>query len=144
MNETTTTVTSETSTSVAIGQFLLRLTIAGLMLFHGIDKVVNGIDGISGMLEKNNLPTIFAYGVYIGELVVPVLIIIGLLTRISAIIFAFNMVVAIGLAHVGDLFSLGPHGGYAIEVQMLYLLGSICILFLGPGKFSIDAKLWNR
>lgn len=119
-----------------IGKLILRLTVGGLMLFHGIDKVQNGIAGISGMLAGNGLPGFLAYGVYVGEIVAPLLIIIGFYTRPAATVFAFNMVVAIMLAHRGELFSLGDHGSYALELQSFYLFGAVAIALLGAGRFS--------
>ena len=127
-----------------VGKLLLRLTVAGLMLFHGVDKAVNGIGGISGMLAGKGLPTFLAYGVYVGELVVPVLIIAGLFTRISSLIFAFNMLVAIALAHAGDLFSLGEHGEWAVELPMFYLLTAIAIVLLGPGRYAVKPTVGWR
>ncbi|MEM6688642.1 MAG: DoxX family protein [Planctomycetota bacterium] len=122
------------------GKLILRLTIAGLMLFHGVAKLKGGVGGIAGMLENEGLPTFIAYGVYVGEVVVPVLMILGILTRLSALVFAFNMVVAIYLAHRSDVLALGEHGEWAIELQLLYLLPAIAIVFLGPGRFA----LWKR
>ena len=124
----------------SIGKLLLRITIGGLMLFHGVNKIQNGIGGITGMVQGAGLPGFLAYGVYVGEVVVPILIIIGLFTRMSSLILAFNMVVAIALAHAGDLFSIGGHGEWAIESPMLYLLPSIVIALLGPGRFAVHRR----
>ncbi len=122
------------------GKLLLRVTVAGLMLFHGVDKAVNGIEGISGMLAGKGLPAFLAYGVYVGELIVPVLMILGLFTRISSLIFAFNMLVAIGLAHSADIFSVGSHGQWAIELPAFYLFGALVIVLLGPGRYAIPPR----
>ncbi|MEO0532108.1 MAG: DoxX family protein [Planctomycetota bacterium] len=123
-----------------IGKLLLRVTLGGLMLFHGVAKITGGIDGISGMLTANGLPAAMAYGVYVGEVLAPLLILIGLLTRLSSGVLAFNMVVATLLAHSGDLLKIGEHGGWAVELQMLYLLPAVALVFLGPGHFSVDAQ----
>ncbi|GAB1466098.1 hypothetical protein MASR2M54_15980 [Aliarcobacter cryaerophilus] len=70
-----------------IGKLILRVSIAGLMLFHGFFKLFNGIDGIKYLVTQAGLPEFFAYGVYLGEILFPILIIIGLFTRISSYIF---------------------------------------------------------
>ena len=124
----------------SLGKFFLRLTVGGLMLFHGVAKLRGGIEGIEGMVTGAGLPAALAYGVYIGEVVVPVLIILGLWTRLSALVMAFNMVVAIGLAHAGDLFSIGEHGEWAIEAAAFYLFTSLCITLLGPGAYAVGRK----
>lgn len=123
-----------------LGKLILRVALGGLMLFHGVAKITGGIDGISGMLDAKGLPAAMAYGVYVGEVLAPLLIVIGLFTRLSAGVFAFNMVVATLLVHSADLLKIGEHGGWAIELQMLYLLPAIALVLLGPGHFSVDAQ----
>lgn len=123
-----------------LGKLLLRLSIGGLMLFHGVSKITGGIDGISGMLAAKGLPAAMSYGVYVGEVLAPLLIVVGLFTRLSAAVFAFNMLVATLLVHAGDLLTIGEHGGWAVELQALYLLPAVAIVLLGPGRFSIDAQ----
>lgn len=131
-----------------IGKLLLRITIAGLMLFHGLAKLTGGleaIEGIEGMLAGYGLPKFIAYGVYIGEIVAPLMMLAGVYTRIASLVFVFNMLVAIGLAHAGDVFSMGPHGGWAIELQMLYLLGALVIALIGPGAYAVRCgKGWRQ
>ena len=119
------------------GKLILRLAIGGLMLVHGIDKVLHGVSGMVDMIASKGLPGALAYGAYVGELIAPILILIGLFTRIAGLLVTFTMITAIGLVHMGDLMKLTPHGGYALELQVLYLLGGLAIFFLGAGKFSI-------
>lgn len=123
-----------------IGKLILRLSIAGLMLFHGFAKLFNGINGIKGLVASVGLPEFIAYGVYFGEIVFPILIIFGLFTRISSLFFALTMVFAIFLAHSADIFTLEETGGLAIELPLIYLLVSISIIFIGAGKYSLDAR----
>jgi len=117
------------------GKLLLRLAIAGLMLFHGIAKLTEGVEAVEGMLSNYSLPKFLAYGVYFGEIVAPLMILAGFLTRIAALVFAFNMFAAIAIGHAGEILSLGQYGGYAIELQLLYLLGAVVIVLVGPGKY---------
>jgi putative oxidoreductase len=123
--------------SESIGKLILRVTLGGLMLLHGIAKLRNGIDGVADMLDSSGLPTGLAYGVYIGEVIAPVLLILGLWTRIAAIIFAFNMLVAILIGHANEIFSLNQFGGWAIELPALFLLAAISVALLGPGRICV-------
>ena len=123
-----------------IGKLILRFSIAALMLFHGFTKLFNGIDGIKFLVTKAGLPEFVAYGVYMGEIVFPILIIFGLFTRISSLFFTLTMVFAISLAHSSELFVLGETGGLVIELPLLYLLASISLMFIGAGKYSLDAR----
>ena len=97
------------------GKLLLRLAVGGLMLFHGIHKLIDGVDGISGMLAAQGLPGFIAYGVLVGEVVAPCLLIIGVLTRPAALVLAFTMVVAWLMVGLGKTFALDTVGAWAIE-----------------------------
>lgn len=88
------------------GKLLLRLAVGGLMLFHGIHKLIDGVDGISGMLAAQGLPGFIAYGVLVGEVVAPCLLILGVLTRPAALVLAFTMVVAWLMVGLDKTFAL--------------------------------------
>ncbi|MHB0853251.1 DoxX family protein [Stutzerimonas nitrititolerans] len=120
-----------------MGKLVLRLSVGMLMLLHGIYKLQNGVGGIAGMLGSQGLPGFLAYGVYLGEVVGPVLVIIGLYTRVGAVLIIGNMLVALALAHGQELFSLGSMGGWALELQGMFLFGAVAIALLGAGKFSV-------
>ena len=122
----------------AAGKLLLRLTVGGLMLFHGISKLFNDgtVGFIGSKLADAGLPEALAYGVYIGEVVAPLMIIVGLLTRAGAALIVINMLFAILLVHTGDLFALSDHGGWRLELQGFYLLVSLAIVFLGSGRYA--------
>lgn len=121
----------------AMGKLVLRLSVGVLMLLHGIFKLQNGVGGIAGKLGSQGLPGFLAYGVYLGEVVGPVLVIIGLYTRVGAVLIIGNMLVALALAHSQELFSLGSMGGWALELQGMFLFGAVAIALLGAGKFSV-------
>jgi len=124
------------------GKLLLRLSVAILILFHGFKKFSYGISGVKALVLKAGLPEFLAYGVYMGELIIPFLLIIGLFTRISALILSVTMMAAIFLAYSDKLLMLDAKtGGPLIELPLLYLLASLSIAFLGAGKYSLDRKI---
>ena len=123
-----------------IGKLVLRIVIGGLMLLHGISKPRHGVGGIEGMLSSKGLPGFIAYGVYVGEVIAPLAIMAGVFTRAAALVFAFNMLVAVGMAHAGDVFELGKQGGWKIELQGLYFFGSVVIALIGPGRFALRRR----
>ncbi len=118
------------------GRLVLRLMVGGLMLFYGIHKLTDGIGAVTGMLAAKGLPGFLAYGVYVGEVVAPLMILAGWYTRPAALVLAINMVVAVLLAHMGELTSLTEHGGWAVEIQAFYLFGAVAIALLGAGKYG--------
>jgi len=128
-----------------LGKLLLRLTVGGLMLCHGIHKIQTGVDWMTPMLQAHNLPDAVRYGVYCGEVLAPGLIILGFFTRLGAVILAINMIMAVWLAHANDLLKLDEmSGGWAREIDAWYLLGAVCIILLGAGRISIDGLLRGR
>lgn len=120
-----------------LGKLILRIVLAVLLLFHGLSKIADGIGGIEGMLEKAGLPGALGYLVYVGEVLAPLLILVGVFTRAAAAVVAINMVVAVLLAHTGEFFSLSDTGGWALELQGLYLGCAIALVFLGAGRHSL-------
>ena len=123
----------------ALGKLILRLTVGVLMLFHGVAKIMNPgtVDYIGGVLAGSGLPSFLAYGVYIGEVIAPLMIILGVFCRYGAIIVVINMVFAILLMHSGEIVALTDHGGWRLELQGFYLFGALAIMFLGSGRQAI-------
>ncbi|RED22615.1 putative oxidoreductase [Flavobacterium cutihirudinis] len=126
------------SKNTDLGLLVLRISIGGLMLFHGVAKILHGIS----FLEENMGAV--AYAVYIGEVLAPLAILIGWRTRIASVIFAINCIVAVAVAHSQELFSISDHGGYALELLALYLLGSVALFFTGAGKLALsNTNKWD-
>ncbi|HEY0681929.1 MAG TPA: DoxX family protein [Steroidobacter sp.] len=122
------------------GKLILRLALGSLILFHGVAKLIGGVGGLSGMVTAAGLPSFVTYGVYVGEVVAPVLVLLGWYSRIGAALIAINMLFAIALAHRADLFVIGKTGGWALELQGMFLFTAIAIALMGPGRFSVNGK----
>lgn len=124
--------------SDSLGKLIFRLTLGGLILFHGVAKVTNpgSLEFITGKVVELGLPDILAYGVYVGEVLAPILVIIGLFARIGGLLIAINMVFAILLVHMGDLTIITQSGGWKLELQAMFLFGGLSLLFMGSGDFA--------
>ncbi len=120
-----------------IGKLVLRVSFAFLFLLHGIHKVTGGTEFIQGLLVNHGLPAFIAYGVYLGEVVAPLLIIVGVYTRLASIVISGTCLMVIYLLHMGDLFALNKFGAWAVEGVGVYLFASIAIMFLGSGKYAL-------
>ena len=120
------------------GKLLLRLAVAGLLLFHGIAKLKNGVGWMAGPLSGLGLPAFVAYGAYVGEVIAPIFVILGKWARIAGLVIAFNMVSAIIIALRDKMFTLNMGGGWAIELELMFLLGGLVIFLLGSGKYSVS------
>ena len=122
-----------------LGKFLLRLAVSGLILFHGVAKVRGGIGFVSAAVQQAGLPLFLAYGVYVAEVVAPVLIVVGLLTRAAALTIVLDMLAVIYLVRRGDVTRISDAGGgWAIEVEAFFLFGALAIACLGAGRFALE------
>lgn len=123
----------------ALGKLILRLSVGVLMLLHGISKLLNpgSLNWISDLLAGYGLPSFLAYGVLIGELIAPIMAIVGWQTRVAGLLMAGNMVVAIALVHTSELFMLNQNGGWQLELQGLFLFGAVALIFLGSGRMAV-------
>ncbi|SRR5579885_601310 len=128
-----------------LGKLVLRLTVGVLLLFHGVNKLLNGIGDIEQVISSHGLPDVLAYGVYLGEVAGPVLVILGLFSRIGGLLIVADMVVAVLLEGMGNLLVINQFGGYALELECFYLFCGLSVALLGAGRYSIggDTGAWN-
>lgn len=111
----------------------------------GLPSCWGGINGISGMLEAVGIPPVFGFGVYLGEVIAPLLILLGIWTRPAALIVAINMIVAVLLAHAGQILELTKNGGWALELQGMFFIAALAVALLGAGRYSMGSSTgkWN-
>jgi len=121
-----------------LGKFFLRLSIGGMMLFRGIHTLLTGLDPIKAMLSAHGLPDALAYAAYFGEIVGPVLVLLGIFARAGAGLIAMEVVALMVLGGLAPFISLSPDGAYGLEVELLYLFGAIAIVAGGGGKFGLS------
>src|SRR5579859_2052952 len=132
-----------------LGLLVLRIGLAVVFIAHGWPKInpnspMKGITGLTGFLKqlKVPLPTFFAWVVALLETVGSVLLIVGLGTRILAIGFVIDMIMAIWLARIGMMKSKFSGGnGIGWEFEFVLLIGSLALFFTGAGTYSLDALL---
>ena len=122
------------SSSFNFGLLLLRVGFGAMMLTHGIPKLLKMISGDFSFGDPIGIgePASLVLAV-LGEVVFPVLVIIGYKTRISALPILITMIVAAFIVHAADPLATK-------EKAILYLIGFAAIAFLGAGKYSIDQK----
>jgi putative oxidoreductase len=121
-----------------LGKLFLRIAVAVIILFHGWFKLTHGVGWIRGMLGGMGF---LAYGVYLAELIAPVLILIGFRTRLAALLIVVDMLVAIAMVLHTAIFSVNPMGGgWAIEVEAMLMLCSLALLFTGSGKYAVSSS----
>jgi putative oxidoreductase len=123
-----------------VGKLILRVVLAVLLLFHGMSKLIGGIGMVSGLLVHAGLPPALGYLVYIGEVVAPILILLGVYTRLAGLVVVINMIVAILLVHTTQFFTVNQTGGWALELQGMYLAAGLTLALTGAGRYSIGGR----
>jgi putative oxidoreductase len=117
---------------------VLRIAVGVVFIAHGMQKFNNGVDGFAGFLTSLNvpLPEVMKWVVPILEVGGGVLLILGLGTRIVALLLALEMVFTISLVKL-DVGFIGAQGTGA-ELDFLLLAGGLTLALLGPGALSAD------
>ncbi|HUU49044.1 MAG TPA: DoxX family protein [Nitrosopumilaceae archaeon] len=110
----------------------LRTVIGVLFIAHGVGKFNPGFVGF--LTEQVGLPAEMQIPIALAETVGGTVIIIGVLSRISASILAIDMLGAIFL--VRGASNLTGQGGY--ELDLILLSGVLVIIVAGPGRVSIS------
>jgi putative oxidoreductase len=115
-----------------------------LLLFHGVHKALHGTAFVRNALADAGLPEFIAPAVFLGEIVAPALLIVGVWSRLAGLVAAGTMAFAIFLAFRDKLFTLNQSGGWIIELNILFLVGALAVTFLGGGKFALRRDgLWD-
>jgi putative oxidoreductase len=127
------------------GKLVLRTVLGVLILLHGIAKLRFGLGDVATSLARAGLPAAIGYLVYVGEVLAPLLLILGWWARVGALVIAVNMAVALVLGHWGHIFRIEGHGGLLLEVQFMFLFCAIAAALLGAGRFSLGGakQRWN-
>jgi len=128
------------------GLLILRLAMGIIFIVHGWPKLnpnspMKGAAGFGGFLKQMGvpLPGFFAWVVALLETAGALLFILGLGTRLLAVGFAVNMLVAIFVAKRGFMkvpFSAQQATGW--EFDFALLAGALALLFTGAGSLALD------
>jgi putative oxidoreductase len=123
-----------------IGKLVLRLTLGVLIALHGVSKLMNfqaASAGLAKQVVALGLPEFVAYGVYVGEVVAPVLLILGVLSRVGGVLVVINMLFAVVMVHSQQLFMLTKTGGWQLELQAFYLFCGLVVALIGSGRYAV-------
>ncbi|SJL82417.1 DoxX family protein [Vibrio palustris] len=120
-----------------MAKLILRVGFGFLFLLHGIHKIETGTGFIEGLFVDLGLPAFFAYAVYLGEVVAPLMLILGVYSRIAGLLVVGTGVVVMGLMHSDHFFSLTKVGSWVAEDIAVYMIAGMVIALLGSGKYAL-------
>jgi putative oxidoreductase len=121
-----------------VAKLIVRVTCGGLLILHGSNSALHGIQHVKDMVNNAGLPEFIAYGNLVGEVIAPLFMIIGYKTRIAALVVAFNMLMSILIAHRDIVFARNDFGGWMIELNVFYFMTALAVFFAGSGKYSLS------
>ena len=122
---------------------VVRAIVGVIMAAHGLQKLLGGPANFGGVLGQLGVPapTLMAFVVTFVELVGGILLVVGLLSRLAALLLTINLVFAILLVKVGVGFLSPQSGGVGAELDLALIAGFLAVLFAGPGRISLDHAL---
>jgi putative oxidoreductase len=116
---------------------ILRVGISCLMLTHGYAKLTNFLSGDHSFADPIGIGEELSYFLTIcAEFGCSILLILGLFTRAALLPLIFTMLVVILIVHAPDSFDKKEHG-------LSFLIPYIALLLTGPGRFSVDSRLYR-
>lgn len=135
------------TTSAPAAIILIRLIVGGVFLSEGIQKFLFPDALGVGRFTKIGIPAPEVMAPFVGvcEIVCGALFLLGLLTRFAAVTMIINMFVAIVTTKIPLLLNEGFWKmAHETRTDWSMLLGSIFLLWVGAGSWSLDAKISRK
>jgi putative oxidoreductase len=128
-----------------LSPLVVRVIVGVIMVAHGLQKLTQmGPGNFGGQVLAGlgvPLPELMGYLVTFVELLGGILLIVGLFSRLTALLLTIDLVVAILLVKL-NVGLIAPQGsGAGAELDLALIAGLLVVLLAGPGKLSVDHTL---
>ena len=127
-----------------LAPLVVRVIVGVILTAHGLQKLLGGPANFGGFLSQLGVPapTLMAFVVTFVELVGGILLIVGLFSRLAALLLTIDLVVAVFLVKLGvGLIAPPDQPGAGYELDLALIAGFLVVLFAGPGPVSIDRAI---
>jgi putative oxidoreductase len=133
--------TEGVGTSASLGLLAVRIAVGIAFMMHGWDKIKNP----TAWMGADGPPAVLQAAAAVAEFVGGGALIVGLLTRLFAVLQAITMAVGAFMVHIpaGHPF-VGKPGSPSWELAGVYFAVSLMFVLAGPGRISLDALLFGR
>ena len=128
------------SVQVDIVLLIVRVITGYAFILHGWDKVLNPF----GWMPNGAFPGVLQALAALAEFGGGIALILGLLTRFSALGMWITMIVAMYVHAISFGHPFVSKGGPSFEPATTYFMISLMIMILGPGRYSLDSKIFGR
>jgi putative oxidoreductase len=118
---------------------LMRVALGAIMIAHGAQKLFGGMSSFERVLSGAGVPWYMAYVVTAIEFGGGLLVLTGLLTRLSALLIFGEMCGAIAKVH----WKNGLKGPAGYEFPLACAALAFALIFLGAGPISLDWAIWG-
>lgn len=124
--------------AASLGLLILRVAAGVLMMTHGWSKIQNFEGMVQSGFDPVGMGATLSVVMLIGaEFIAALFIVLGLLTRLSAVPLIVAMSVAAFVAHASDPLQVK-------ELSLIYLTIFATLLITGAGKYSLDSLLFRK
>lgn len=132
--------TTNQTLPVDLALLVLRVVVGYAFILHGWGKIQTPM---SWMPPESTVPGVFQFLGAFAEFGGGIALILGLLSNLASLGLVFTMIVAAYFHAVlrGDPF-VGK-GGPSYELAVIYLVISLLLMLIGPGRFSLDRKIFG-
>lgn len=123
---------------------VVRIVVGAAFILHGWPKIQNPSAWMGPM--GSSVPGFLQATAAFVEVGGGVALILGLLTPLAAIALVLQMIAAMVMVHLpaAHPFVASQPGGPSYEMALVYLVTSLALFAFGPGKYSLDALIFNR
>ena len=121
-----------------LGLLLLRVALGIIFISHGFPKLTHP-GAMRGLFIQHGLPGYFETIAGMLELFGGALLILGLFTRVAALLLTVEMAIAIWKVHIGG----GVMAVHSYEFPLALLAGCFALATVGAGRASIDRSLYE-
>ena len=120
---------------------LLRLGLGLIFVYHGYPKLFTHMHETVQAFPRMGFPAYFAYIAGIFEFFGGWLLVLGLFTRIAALLLAGEMAIAIVRVHIpqGGLMAVSNY-----QFPLAMAVGAFALVAVGAGAISLDRAIFKN